>query len=181
MFKILNIHQIRELLNNNKIEEVLTFLSLKKINYLSDNFIFVYGSLKENEYNYDRIRNNFGTASLIKIVDCHVTNTSLYDAGDYPVAIKEPLINGYFKLQGQLMFCNNNSSDAIDRMELQAGYVSSFKVLNIDEKIFENKNYDPILARMYIAGESLLRETKNNCKLVKSGNWSEYLREVISS
>jgi gamma-glutamylcyclotransferase (GGCT)/AIG2-like uncharacterized protein YtfP len=179
MYKILSLDEIRELINENEIEQVLSFMFKKEYLTLSNNFLFVYGSLRKDEYNYNRIRTNYGGDSFMYICSASVNQISLYDAGSYPIGIGESLKDGSFKLAGDLMFCSNNARNSIDTMELSAGYKICSKSINVETTTFNNKSSEILLIDTFVADKSLEKYAKENYKLVTSGDWTKYLREVM--
>lgn len=181
MSKVLNLHEIQDYLLNNKKEKVLDFLKDKMYHTLSNNFIFVYGSLRKNEYNFRRINHNYGDASLMYICDAKLSYMKLYDAGEYPIAVNtindRNIANKESTLYGEIMFCTNNARKAIDSMETSAGYNSICRGVRIMEN---NETYKDqiVLLDCYIAGGVLEDIAVKNFKVVESGDWSKYLKEV---
>lgn len=79
--------------------------------------IAVYGSLRENEYNYNSFKRQFGDG-FIKVGQQQISGFGLYSLGSYPGILKE---EGAL-LVVDLIECSQECYDRIDRMELGAGY-----------------------------------------------------------
>lgn len=177
--------------NNIKDEELLKLLSLDVgskerqliLGRLADlpneefknNFIFVYGSLRKDHYNYQKIRNMFGKNSLIYITDQKIEYAKLYDLGSYPAIIRA----GYNdRVVGEIMYCSNEVYKAIEEMELGSGYIKD------NTNIFIRTYYGSLRCTWityYSAGIELTKSIKNNVvkyPLVTSGDWSDYLLGV---
>lgn len=116
--------------------------------------IAVYGSLRLEEYNYNYFKTRYGNG--INYIKTMVINGyKLYSLGSYP-GIKETSDNT--ELTVDILEVSEDVYDMITDMELCSGY--KIKKLNIDEQ-------DTVL---YVYTSS----TKE-CKLVESGDWSNYL------
>ena len=87
-----------------------------------DEKIFVYGSLKRNEYNYPRFLDDPKTNFLgEKTVD----EFTLYSLGSYPTAVESK--GGY--IVGEMFSVTNKIFERIKSMELTAGY----KMILVDD------------------------------------------------
>lgn len=118
--------------------------------------IAVYGSLRKDEYNYNRFMNYFKDG-LEYVKTSVVDSWDLYDLGSYP-GIKEATKpnNG---LVIDVMECSERCFDAIEGMELGAGY-------RAEEIMVEGD-----LCTIYVY-EGRTRDES----LVKSGDWTKYLK-----
>ena len=88
------------------INTIITLLDKLVFTAYSNNFIFVYGSLRKDQYNYDRIRRQFGDDSFIHIDTLEMRNVKMYDLGEYPAvttAKYEDIV------VGDLMYCSDEA------------------------------------------------------------------------
>lgn len=119
--------------------------------------IAVYGSLREGEYNFERIKEYYGLSSIKTLAnDIEIEGYDLFDLGMYP-AISE----GKGKLIIDVLSVNDQAATFIERMELGAGYnISTVRVPRYGEITIYT--YPP--------------NSFPASRLVASGNWSEYLK-----
>ena len=114
--------------------------------------ILVYGSLRNNEYNFKRFKEYFGEG-LKYIKTLTIEGYKLYDLGSYP-GIKESVNNE--PLVVDVMETSQEAYDAIYRMEIGAGYkTKTVTIEGEDHTIYVYQG--------------------NPRRLVESGDWSEYL------
>lgn len=119
--------------------------------------IAVYGSLREGEYNYERIAHNFGKSSIRTLASgVKVSGYDLYDLGPYPAISK-----GENELIVDVISVDSSAYTFIKRMELGAGY---------QEDSVKIKSYGDVL--IYTFPPNSFPENR----LVPSGDWSEHLK-----
>jgi len=109
--------------------------------------ILVYGSLREGEYNFDRIKDAYGKASIRKVGEKEVDGFQMHNLGFYP-AIKK----GEGTIKCDILEVSEKAALFIDSMEVGAGYIKT----EVDGlPIYEmNRNV-------------------SNYPLVKSGDWTK--------
>lgn len=117
--------------------------------------ILTYGSLRKNEYNFDRFKAIYGP-NFNYLSSIIIKGYDLYDLGSYP-GIKESE-NPNKDLQVDIMECGDDCYNSIKRMELGAGYTT--KNIEIDGE-----------------DHTIYIYQGNPRKLVESGDWSKYLHE----
>ncbi len=116
--------------------------------------ICVYGSLRKNEFNYNRMIDNYGEESIIYEKTVEIDGYNLYSLGSYP-GVK----HGEGKLTVDVLLVEENCYNIIFNMERNANYSHSF--VNIDNKS----------CMIFVYNGKV-----NEKNLVKSGNWSEHLK-----
>lgn len=121
---------------------------------MNNNYIAVYGSLREGQYNYERFKNHF-EEGLEYIETTTILGFDLFDLGSYPGIRYSD--NPNQELTVDILCCNSECATLINRMELGANYY--------EEKI----KVDVIECSIYIYDGFTFN-------LVESGNWSEYLK-----
>jgi gamma-glutamylcyclotransferase (GGCT)/AIG2-like uncharacterized protein YtfP len=120
--------------------------------------IIVYGSLMENEYNFNSIKNYFGYKSIKKIKDITLNNYLMFSFGFYPAIIESKGIENSIK--AEIIEVNEDAFNHINNMELGAGYKS--KNINI-----ENEDY---IIYVFSSKEISIELYPK----VKDGNWKNY-------
>lgn len=110
--------------------------------------ILAYGSLREGDYNFQRILDTFGKGSIRKVEQLVLPKFKMYNLGFYP-AVRESN-NTEDNIHVDVLEVSDKAAEAIDTMELGAGYT-----------IKEVEG-----ARLYVYGYQL----PDNCQ-IKSGNW----------
>lgn len=140
-----------------------------------ERFLFVYGSLRQGEYNYHRIRDMFGEKSLVPLAYTYISSAKIYDLGDYPVVLTSDYAN---KVYGNIMYVDELAATAIRDMELGAGF-------KIDKTLSWLPDGPSANRAMFIdiyKGDSYLSNIVKNgeisAPLVESGNWSKYIRQA---
>lgn len=123
--------------------------------------IAVYGSLRLNEYNYKAFVNYYGEDNMKYIKTITSKGFDLIDLGSYP-GIKMSK-NSNAEVVFDIMECSSECYRDIENMELGAGYS---RIIIRDE---DNNSY---IAFLY--------DYPGSDKIVESGDWSKYLREVKS-
>lgn len=149
-------------------------LTLQTLDYAlyDKRFLIVYGSLREGEYNYNRLRCIFGTEELFYVADCEVQDYAMYSVLDnYPAAIYTDQSSDI--IEGQILGMSERVYKAIKDMEESAGYelYSEIASCNISKHQFRIK------MDLFVATPKLEKVVEKFPK-VKSGNWSDYLRET---
>lgn len=81
--------------------------------------ILVYGSLREDEYNFDRIKEAFGDESIKKVGETEVAGYKMHNLGSYPGINKGTQED---KIVCDILEVNDEAARFIERMELGAGY-----------------------------------------------------------
>lgn len=79
--------------------------------------ILAYGTLREGQYNFDRIKSTFGEHSIKRVESLSIEGYDMYNMGPFPCVTK-----GGGKIQVEMLELSDNAADAIERMELGAGY-----------------------------------------------------------
>lgn len=119
--------------------------------------IAVYGSLREGEYNYDRVRQLFGNRSInVLRKDIIVEGFDLFDLGPYPA-----ISRGENNLTVEIISVDENAYSFIKSMELGAGY---------NEEHIKYKPYGNVIIYTYP------KNSFNKERLVASGDWSKHLK-----
>lgn len=148
--------------------EVIDLLKNLRSDEIDKNFLFVYGSLRKKQYNYERIRAAFGNDSLVYIATTEIKYATMYDMGSYPACTG----GGYYtRVVGEVMYCSDEVFKAIKDMEEGAGY------RKIDTHFYSDDNRT-IFLPYYIAGRELLQqiyEYPEKFNHVESGDWCKYL------
>lgn len=119
-------------------------------------YVAVYGSLRTDSYNYERIQRIFpGNFELLKT--SMLPGFKMYDLGYYPAIIKTD--NEEDLIYVEVMECNKEAFNFIEAMEYDAGY-SKIKV-NVD-------GYD---CYIFIMKENQVK----NITYIESGDYFKYL------
>ena len=116
--------------------------------------ICVYGSLRKNEYNHNRMIDNYGEQSIIYEKTVEIDGYNLYSLGSYP-GVK----HGDGKLTVDVLLVEDAVYSIIWNMEKNANY--SQVVVTVDDRNCIIFTYNGKV---------------NEKNLVKSGNWSEHLK-----
>ncbi len=146
---------------------------LPKETYIN-NFLLVYGSLRKKQYNYLRLRHNFGKESFVYIDTVEISNARMFDLGDYPVTT-----GGAYNdiVIAEVMYCSNKVFKTIQAMEEGAGYRKIETGFWTRDKGWKSKG--PTEISYYIAGKRLFEElTQAKYPRVESGDWVKYLTAV---
>lgn len=123
---------------------------------VNKNKILTYGSLRKGEYNYDRFKEYFKDGLQYEST-ITIKGFDLFDLGSYPgIKVSE---NPEKELVVDIMNCDLNCFNDINGMERGAGYSSHIININNREHI------------IYIYEGTA-------SKLVESGDWSKYLKEL---
>lgn len=120
--------------------------------------IFVYGSLRKGEYNFDRFVEIYGKDS-IKVVDTNVTlfGYRLYSLGPYPGLKPANEEDTKSFVVGDILEVSQQAFNSITAMELGAGYYIEVK---------EIKDHACVIY--------LYNGTTNEKNFVKEGDWIDY-------
>lgn len=120
--------------------------------------IFVYGSLRKGEYNFDRFVEIYGKDS-IKVVDTNITlfGYRLYSLGPYPGLKPANEEDTKSFVIGDILEVSQQVFNSITAMELGAGYYIEVK---------EIKDH-PCVIYLY-------NGTTNERNFVKEGDWIDY-------
>lgn len=122
------------------------------------NKVLFYGSLRKGEYNYNYFLRIFGEDNFKYIKTKTIKGFKLYSLGAYPMVIQTNDIND--KLVVDEFEVSDEAYSSINSMELGAGYdISKFEGATI---------YTYPLNEMKYYTDSI----------VKSGDWSEYLKSL---
>lgn len=140
-----------------------------------DRFLFVYGSLRQDQYNYERMIAQFGKENFVFIHSGYANSFRLYSMGAYPVAVEDDY---RYQIQGEIFYCSPEVANAIKNMELGAGYKASNGLvwLKTSPKVERS-----MFCRKYVATEMLKDIVKKNTYMypeVKSGNWVKYIMQT---
>lgn len=81
--------------------------------------LLVYGTLRQDEYNYDRVRGAFGPNSLKKVGETEVHGYRMHNLGFYPAVVKATESD---KIVCDVMEASDKALAFIDAMEKGAGY-----------------------------------------------------------
>lgn len=92
--------------------------------------LLVYGSLREGDYNFDRIKSYFGEDSIKKIGEKTLTGYSIFNLGSYPGLNKTN--NEEHSVLFDIVEVKDNAYEFIQGMELGAGYTEE----KLDDYIF---------------------------------------------
>ena len=136
------------------------------------NIIFVYGTLRRGQYNYDKIRTLFGDNSLVYLDTTRLSYLKLYDLGNYPAIIRG---NHYDKVLGEVMYCTDEVFQAIKHMEIEAGYEETTSTY------YSNTSSGSLRAMyltLFTAGDklvTLIYKHKSPYRRIECGDWSVYL------
>lgn len=164
-------NKLRELVKSGNYSEISRYISDNN-SYSNPlgNLILVYGSLRQGEYNYDRIKRICGADSLMYIDDNLVPYYELYDLGEYPAIVPS---NKHNELKVELMFMDKIASTYIDNMEVSAGYVPTYASIFL--KLAGNAS-KVIRVRIYVASKDLAAYIdSSNAPLIESGDWLKHL------
>lgn len=123
------------------------------------NRILSYGSLREGDYNFDRMKDMFGDKGIKRLDTFILPNYRIYDLGYYPGLNKSN--NELDKVTFDLLEVSNACMDFIRRMERGAGYT--------EELI---KEYNAVLF-VYDTNLSKYKDTE----FISSGDWLKYLKQ----
>jgi|688.fasta_scaffold771024_2 gamma-glutamylcyclotransferase (GGCT)/AIG2-like uncharacterized protein YtfP len=118
--------------------------------------ILVYGSLREGDYNFERVKNLFGEDSIKKIGEKTLSGFAIFDLGHYP-GLNETG-NEDHKVLFDVLEVNEKAFNFIQRMELGAGY---------NEKMVDDLT-------MYVYNYTLDPNTR-----VLSGDWITHKKETL--
>lgn len=110
--------------------------------------ILAYGTLREHDYNFERIKQTFGKTSIVKLEELRLPGFKMYNLGFYPAVRESENTEDYIHVD--LLEVSDEAAEAINTMEFGAGY----KIKDVEG------------ARLYIYGYAL----PSSC-LIKSGNW----------
>jgi gamma-glutamylcyclotransferase (GGCT)/AIG2-like uncharacterized protein YtfP len=143
----------------------------------SKNILFVYGSLRKDNYNFKRILANYGKDSLIYIKDFTVNFIKMYDFGDYPCVMNASYDD---KVHGEILYCNDEAFAAIKAMEEGAGYILSnhFHRLEVVNK------WNSVRIPYYQAGfrlSNVIRTNKDLYPKIEIGDWNKYLMQTTAA
>ncbi len=139
----------------------------------TENFAFVYGSLRKGQYNYERIRNVFGINDFVYITQAKINNHKIYDLGNYP-AIVTSVYNSN-PVVGDIMYCSDKVIDAIDLMETSAGYKKDEIRVWVEDKSGIMRTCQ---LTYFVAGNQLTNMIFGNREeypAIESGDWNKYL------
>lgn len=108
--------------------------------------LLAYGTLRETQYNFDRIAKLFGKESIKKLGETTIKGFKLLDLGYYPAAV--PCEDS--QIRCDILEVSEEANKFIDSMELGAGY--TFQMLN-QQKIY------------------VLSDQKQTFPKIESGDW----------
>lgn len=116
------------------------------------NKILVYGTLRQGDYNFDRIAHAFGSDSIKKVGEASIPNYKLFNLGFYPGINKSDNENDVIVCD--VLEVNDQAKRFIDGMEFGAGYkIANVNLNGENHEIYEYK-----------------RELNENSR-IKSGDW----------
>lgn len=81
--------------------------------------IIAYGSLRLNQYNFNRIKGLFGANSIFLIDAITLNGYQMHDLGYYPAVTPNPNKS----ITAEVLLVSDKAFDFIDRMEQGAGYI----------------------------------------------------------
>lgn len=117
--------------------------------------VLVYGSLRKDEYNYNRFLQYYpDEINYIKTLT--IEGFDLYSLGPYPAIVK-----GEGSLVVDLLDVSPEVKESFDGMELGAGY--EIQQVEVDNELVD--------IYVYVNPQRL-----NNNRKVQSGDWSKYLK-----
>ena len=156
------------------VKERILYKILPAMDSNPDNFLFTYGSLREGQFNYNRMKSNYGNDSIIKLCSTDMGYYQMSNLLYFPAIVHTGNYND--RVKGEIMYVSNIASRAIRTMEESAGYV------RVKPHVFFMNNdrvseYKPIYT--YAASAVL----KNNimtaeCDIVESGDWVKFSKQV---
>ena len=123
------------------------------------NRILSYGSLREGDYNFDRMKDMFGNKGIKRLDTFILSNYRIYNLGHYPGLNKSN--NELDKVTFDLLEVSDECMDFIRRMERGAGYT--------EELI---KEYNALLF-VYDTDLGKYKDTE----FISSGDWLKYLKQ----
>lgn len=97
--------------------------------------ILAYGTLRETQYNFDRIAKIFGKEAIQKLGETTVEGFKLLDLGSYPAAVR--CLKS--EIRCDVLEVSEKAEKFIDAMELGAGY--SVETIN-QQKIYVMNDQD---------------------------------------
>lgn len=121
--------------------------------------IFVYGSLRRQEYNHSRV-NNWGFGELKHVADGFIRGAKLYNLGSYPCIV--PSENPEDRVVGEVYDVPEELWRRIDGMEQGAGYEAKDVLVQGEDVAID------ALAYFYRFGDEL-----SDKQLIPSGDWSK--------
>lgn len=125
--------------------------------------IFVYGSLRKDEYNYHRFMTLFPGELKLLQTEVYLKGFELYSFGAYPGIVRSDNDNCF--VIGDVLRVSDNVSKKVDDMELDAGY--KYMYLELEE-------YGPIMK--FYPYDQPLEFMRKNYERIESGDWSNYLK-----
>jgi gamma-glutamylcyclotransferase (GGCT)/AIG2-like uncharacterized protein YtfP len=120
--------------------------------------ILSYGSLRKDQYNFERCQDLFGADSIKYIDTITLPNFALYSLGPYPAIRPSQETNADIQpLVVDILEVSPDCDSFIDRMELGANYRIEYVLIN-------NITY-----KIYVYNNPLSEK-----QLVNSGDWIKY-------
>lgn len=155
------------------IEILITNVEDISNNTIDKNFLFVYGSLRKDQFNYNRLRKIYGKKNIQYLFTCKSDYLRLYDLGNYPAVIEKGTSFSDFII-GDLLYISEDVSKFIKDMEEEAGYTASSTML-----WFRDERERPKAKRftIYTAGGSLAKQIEDNkikYPQILNGDWIKY-------
>lgn len=147
--------------DNDNVEKLLKKGDIKEayetyVRYSNTYRLYVYGSLRKDEYNFKSVQKQFGKESIRYIKTKTVGGYKLYDLGSYPGIIKSGTYGS--KLTVDELHISKEVFEYIDAMEVGANYEQLRNATYNDEIMYLYKG--DVTPKM----------------LVENGDWSDYLK-----
>jgi len=152
----------------------------KKIQDHKELYLLAYGTLRKDQYNYNRIRDLFQIKDLaISYVETtKLRGYSMYNVGAYPMAVftNKPSETIVF----DILRISDKAFMIIDNMEINAGYTRHKLPINIETQSFTLKTECIIyLANVEDQKEIDEIEVLNKTDKVESGDWVQYYKNFL--
>jgi gamma-glutamylcyclotransferase (GGCT)/AIG2-like uncharacterized protein YtfP len=137
----------------------------------SNVLVFVYGTLKSNNYNHYLLEQN-----ETKYIEEGVTRPAfqMIGLGGYPA-----VVNGKNKIHGEIYKVEEKTINILDSLELPYGYEKQYRII---KGTSTDTYYDCV---MYVATKNkekdLLERVKSgHLKIIESGDWEDLRKDVYA-
>ena len=148
---------------------------MKRVSDHSELYLLSYGTLRKDQYNYNRIRNHFPIKNdhLLYIDTIKLEGYKMFNLGSYPMCTFTGEKND--TVIADVLRMSNLSFDMIDKMETQAGYSRykadiNFRISNTHLKLDSE-------AIIYLSSTvNLSKHDSNN--IIKNGDWVSFIESL---